>query len=345
MRENEIDDALPGQDSFVDVVCNMVGILIVLVVILGVRSAGGEPEPSPSSAVQSLVSAAVMGADADSMRAAMAIWRQEIGDNASRIQQMMLQSALTESRRNELNVLLAAAQAEIAERRSKLDAEGQRQFDTQAAIAAANLKLQGLTEEQARLLAQSVQVVELEHVPTVLSKSITGDVIFVRLAHGNLAVVPVDELVGQYIGRSRDYLRNEIGRSDHAGGVFGPINGFMMRHLLVKDDVSQESPPGGPRGAPVSVTYRERRAFRPTFDRIGEPIDQALLSDSQFMRTLNDKSAVTQAVLVFVYPNSYEELGKLKQALWKQNISISIIPLRNGEDIVLSSDGIRPRAQ
>ena len=38
MEQHDDDDSMPGQDSFIDVVCNMVGILIVLVMIVGVRA-------------------------------------------------------------------------------------------------------------------------------------------------------------------------------------------------------------------------------------------------------------------------------------------------------------------
>ena len=35
--EEPEDDSMPGQDSFIDVICNMVGILITLVVVVGMR--------------------------------------------------------------------------------------------------------------------------------------------------------------------------------------------------------------------------------------------------------------------------------------------------------------------
>jgi len=35
--EDPEDDSMPGQDSFIDVICNMVGILITLVVVNGMR--------------------------------------------------------------------------------------------------------------------------------------------------------------------------------------------------------------------------------------------------------------------------------------------------------------------
>jgi hypothetical protein len=275
----------------------------------------------------------------------MAVLGDDIEVNARRVQKLMFQSALTESRRDELTVLLTAVQTQISERRAKLDAEGQRQFDTQAQIAAANLKLQGLTEEQARLLALPAETVELEHVPTALSKSIDGHVIHVRLAHGNLAVVPVDQLMEQYMLRSHDYLSNEMSRRDHSGGIFGPIDGFVMRYYLEKDDGSKAAPPGGPRLAPRPVTLHEKAAFRAAFDRIGEPIDQALMPESQFMRTLTAKGTPCQALVVNVYPNSYDALRTLKQAMWERGISIAVAPRRYGEDIVHSTGGHRLRAQ
>jgi hypothetical protein len=347
MREDEHDDSMPGQDSFVDVVCNMVGILIVLVVILGVRSAGTAPEkrvPVTSSLSGNSEGMSKVG-QSGVTRAKIGQSCVDLDEAIVHLDELAMQAALTQARRDELTVVLTAVQTEIADRRSKLDKEGQRQFDVQAEIAAANIKLHNLTQEQIRLIATSTQVEEVEHVPTALGKTVTGDVMHVRLAHGNLAVVPANKLMDQSMMQSRDYLRDQLHRRDRANVVHGPVDGFFMKFILEKEDADDAMPGGYPAGDAEGTALYQAALFAPTSSHIGEPVDQALQADSEFMRVLAANRATAQAVVVWVYPDSYEELRTLKKALWEMNISIVVIPRNHDQLIKMGSRGARPRAQ
>jgi len=341
MQENDSDDAMPGQDSFVDVICNMVGILIVLVMILGVRSSGARSVAPAASATSARGDAeAPESVKADVAKHSIVGSCKDLDDAIHRLDEMAVQSALTEARRDQLATVLAAVQEEIAQRRSKLGAEGQRQFDVQAKIAAGNIKLHELMQQQVRIAAEPPKVEEIECVPTALGKSITGDVIQVRLAHGNLAVIPVEELAKQGIDQSRDYLRDELRRRNRAVGRVGPIDGFFMQIEIVLSEESQSSLNSN------QPRLRQAMFFHPTSDDIGEPIDQAIQPDSAFMRILSANRATKQAVLVSVYPNSYKELRTLKRVLWEMNFPLAIFPKAYGEAIGVSINGGTPtRAQ
>jgi hypothetical protein len=118
-----------------------------------------------------------------------------------------------------------------------------------------------------------------------------------------------------------------------------------MKFILEKEDADDAMPGGYPAGDAEGTALYQAALFAPTSSHIGEPVDQALQADSEFMRVLAANRATAQAVVVWVYPDSYEELRTLKKALWEMNISIVVIPRNHDQLIKMGSRGARPRAQ
>jgi hypothetical protein len=345
MQHGEDDDSLPGQDSFIDVVCNMVGILIVLVMIVGVRASAGDPEPAvavrPASVVQNPADTATLDELEKTIRAGNDAAR-DIERAVGKIADLTVQSALVEARRQQLSVVLAAVQRDIAERRAKLDGDGQRQFDVQREIAAAEIRLHELTQEQVGLLAQSTKVEEIECVPTPLAKTVDGEEIHVRLKHGQLAVVPSEALLAEVGRRGADHLRTGLRERNEAEDVFGPIDGFRMRLSIERFAVSM---PGEPLNSPQRTAVILQGVFLPTSDDIGQSVEQSLLPGSAFMRALRAKRSSAPAVTVWVYPDSYNELRTIKRAMWEAGIPLAVRPLADGQPIVFSTAGSKSAAQ
>jgi hypothetical protein len=350
MQDGEDDDAMPGQDSFIDVVCNMVGILIVLVMIVGVRASSADYEPAAADAKAASQTAAPAEAvnpqtiaELDEVRRRAEQAMKEIDGAVGQIADISVQGALIEARREQLSLVRATVEQSIEERRAKLDAEGRQQFDVQREIAEAEIKLHQLTQEQISLVAQSTQVEEIECVPTPLAKTVTGEEIHVRLRRGQLAVVPAEELMKEVERRGADHLRNGLRSRNEAEDVFGPINGFRMRLSIERHDTSLpgESRLNGPQRAEMLM----EGVFLPVSEDIGQELDQALLPNSAFMQAIRAKRTATPAVTVWVYPDSYGELRVLKRALWEAAIPMAVRPLPDGQHIVFSTAGSKSAAQ
>lgn len=343
MDHDESDDSMPGQDSFIDVVCNMVGILIVLVMIVGVRAsrpaefdAAMNPNKTPKKEV---VDASELHQELAEANKA----KDEIEGAVARIADLSVQAAVTESRRQQLAVVQAAVEQEIAQRRAKLDEKGQRQFDVQRAIAEAEIKLSKLTQEQISLVSQAPEIEEVECVPTPLAKTVEGDEIHVRLKKGLLAVVPADALLDEVRMRGGDYIRNGLRSRDAVEDVYGPIDGFRMRLTIERHAVAVPGPPGMPMATQSAVALQG--VFLPISEELGQTIDQALLPTSPFSRVLKGKRASSPAVTVWVYPDSYGELRTLKRAMWEAGVPMAIRPLPHGQHIIFSTFGSKSSAQ
>jgi hypothetical protein len=351
MSDGEDDDAMPGQDSFIDVVCNMVGILIVLVMIVGVRASsaptaapakgGASGGPQSASPITLTVDPKTL-AEIEARRKRFAEAAKEVEQSVAQLKDMETQSALIEARREQLAVVQASVEKEIQERRAKLDAEGQKQFDVQRAIAAAEMKLHDLTQQHVSLISTTTEVEEVECVPTPLARTVTGAEIHVRLRRGQLAVVPAEELMDEVQRRGADHLRSGLNARNEAQDVFGPIDGFRMR-LSVERYAS--TIPGAPPNSPQRVEVVMQGVFLPVSDDIGEQVDQALLPNSAFMRALRAKRSAAPAVTVWVYPDSYGELRLLKRAMWEAGSPLAVRPLPEGRPIIFSTAGTKSAAQ
>ncbi|HMO83952.1 MAG TPA: hypothetical protein PKC18_03430, partial [Lacipirellulaceae bacterium] len=267
------DDSMPGQDSFIDVICNMVGILITLVVVVGVRVSQSMFDPSTEATPAAVRPAPPEGAAevAAELRDARRAWRdarEELARAQVELTDMMVQQDLVSLRRDQLSLIRAQAEQEIARRRAELDEAAQHDFDVQRQIAEAQFRLDQLTQEQLSLITAPEDVEELETVPTPLAKTVSGDEIHVRLRRGQLAVVPVDELLREVERRGGASPRGGLEQRNEGGGGGGAHRGGPPRAALSRPPPRRHGlgRPGHRRGAPRSV-QEKGGAGRPAFRR------------------------------------------------------------------------------
>jgi hypothetical protein len=346
VRHDEADDdSMPGQDSFVDVICNLVGILITLVVVVGIRVSQVVIEPAVEA-----TPAVARGSDAVRLQEDLqTAWRlrreaqQAIQADAMQARDLQVNSALIEAHRDQLALMRSAVEQEVAARREALDADAQRRFDRQREIAEAQIRLSALTQEQLSLMDDPARVEEIECVPTPIAKAVDEDAIHVRLRRGQIAIVPAAELMDELFRRGGSYLKTAFARREEAEDVYGPVNGFRMRFMV---EAVQEA---RPRGTLTAASSDKRLVvtciFFPVSPNIGQDVDQALLPDSEFMRTVRNRKSPTQAVVAWVYPDSYDALRTLKKALWDLDVPLSVFPRDNDDHIEFSNEGMRAIAQ
>lgn len=360
MQQDDEDHSMEGQDSFIDVICNMVGILIVLVAIAGMRASQAPKEffasaikaarqdvaqsANPSNTVNAADVAQLKTQLDLAVRQARAV-EDEVKTALVQAVDLRRESEVVNIQREELLKIRTIVEQQIEERRAKLDSAGQLQFDVQRKITEAQVRLHELTQEQVSMLAEPAKVEEVQCVPTPLAKTVDGDEreLHVRLKHGQLAIVPTQALIDELVNRGGDYLRTGLNQHQEAQDTYGPIDGFRMRFSVER---YEEVLPGASPLTPLRRTSLVQTAvFLPTTDNIGQGMEQALLPDSRFMQTLRSKRTAAPAVVAWVYTDSYSELRSLKKALWELAVPLAVRPLTAGQPIVFSTNGSRAEAQ
>ena len=337
-REDTMGE-LPGQDSFLDIVANIVGILILLVVIVGIRAATfvAEKEKEPVAevtrpALPLVTEAQIVEVYHEARRA--------VGDATDlRRKQAKLDAEAEELdyERELLATYVASADEELKARRQRLADDERSKFDLRVELVSAEEQLDKLTRKQIALATTSPESVELENVPTPIARRVEGEEVALRLEGGKVAEVPFKRLIAELEGLGRSEVRRQNGGGTTQGRI-GPINGFAMFHTLVSKQTV------GMTGVPMVLQFVVAE-IRPAHNLPGEPVEEAVQPSSQLMTRLAGLDPRTTSVTIWVYPDSFESIGKLRNKMYEQGFATALRPLAEGTHIGLSPFGSKSRAQ
>lgn len=338
-----------GHDSFLDIVANLVGILIILVVILGAQSQEvirqvqqRETPPEKQELVDPKRKAA---AESDLEQLASTASRAAAAQADSvRLEKTIevLDSKIDKQSNNRTVLLSLLTQAEAAweSEKAKLDLDRQLAATRETKAAELEQQLKELKGESEQLQGAESAVVAISHLPTPMAKTVFGKEIHFRLKDNRVSVVPIDALTDE-IGR--DMRRMSSGsREGVMDAAIGPVRGYVARYVLNRSNelVSQGS----------SIRQMSRfqvmaAAFEPLSEPHGMPIDRVLSNDNWLDVELSGKSPGGTTVTVWVYPNSYGAFRKLKEKLYAKGYATAARPLKQDRPIIASAAGSRSTAQ
>jgi len=336
-RHKQDQAEAPGQDSFLDVVANLVGMLIILQMVVGAQTKRGaiaREEARLNAAPLAQPDIDVAGA-----QAAAASVEQSIGELQQRIGRQNFEVAFREQERNKVQLLVTIAEQRLAEHRNQLGASEQARYDLQEQLALARGELARLSQNQAVLTRQSPAV--LQHLPTPMAKTVFGTEIHFRLLGGRLAYVPWDEMLEKlkadapgHVHKLRDAPRAEMS--------LPVISGFGARYILRRAQVEVQTRVGVASQPKIEL---ETIYFVDAEAGLGVPLADALLPGSEFKSRLAGHRPQQTTVTVWVYPDSFDQFRELKSELFKQGYLTAGRPLPAGHPIGGSPDGSRSSAE
>jgi hypothetical protein len=335
-----IDDA--GQDSFLDVVTNIVGIIILLVMVVSVRAtrhASTTPETAESPA------GPVPAVSEQQLQEALALVlgeRQETEQLVRRAVNVRNSAMLRDEERVRLNTVVTAMAREIEDRRAKLSEAEQREFDLRRQINSAQETLDELTSEQIALLSAAPEVETIDCLPTPLARSVSGTEVHLQLCRSHVAHIPLDDLLTEFKQHADSNLWQLRDRPGMINTV-GPLEGFRLRYQLERTEMAIRDAGGGMRqGSLVQLTKWE---LLPASPNLGEQVDQAILPTSALAQTLKRYSPESTTVTVWTYPDSFGSFRTLKSALFERGFAVAARPLPAGLLIGGSPNGTKSVAQ
>lgn len=323
-----------GHDAFLDIVANLVGILIILVVILGARSQQVAKQIEQEHQTTSDELAAVSEATAKTSAA-----RQD----SSRLEQAIKQydaelAARSRERAALLDVLTVARQAWQA-KQEKMDDEAKRAIAQKAEQDALQANLDGLRGQRDALAASEAPVVAVEHLPTPMAKTVFGDEIHFRLKEGLLSVVPIDRLVDEI---RRDFSRMASGPDGLTDAAVGPISGYTAHYEMSRNRQAVS------KGGSVGLATRLELVgllIEPLKEPFGQPMEKVLARSSMVDIELAGRDPATTTITVWVYPDSFAEFRALKEHLYRRGFATAARPLPSDQPIIGGPQGSRSTAQ
>lgn len=348
-----------GSDSFLDVIANIVGILIILIVIAGVR-VGRAPvikkKPAPiEEAVAELVvpqapAQAPVKPELEEIEEPEFVevttppteLTEKIQTAQSEIDRLEAEAVANERARQELEQRQAQGELRIVAGRNKLLKEKAVRethvrgiAELQALIAAQQKNLELLQVQFKEEQARAPKVQKLKHRVTPISRVVMGEQVHFRLSENKVSQVPIHDLLEaamrQAKGRGMDF-----GNSRSVYGTAGPIGGYLLQYKLEAiHATAAEAARHGPGMVRIALTSFQ---LEPDPDILEETLEQALTRGSRFdlaIQTADPGSTFT----LWVYPDSFQLYRQLQNRLHELGITVAARPLPKGIPIAGSPDG------
>lgn len=321
-RKSSAQAEAPGQDAFLDVVANLVGILIILVMVVGAHAKNQFIAEETAA-----VPAAPAGMDIAGAVAAAASIEHNLKELEAQINRQAFEVSYRRVERDQVQTMVALAEQELAQSREKMSEEERAKYD----LAQELLESKG---ELARL-GQSLSAVvkppptALQHLPTPMAKTVFGKEVHYRLLGGRIAYVPFEEMTAAFqtdapskVEKLKSALRIEES--------LGVRDGFGARYILRREGQS---------------VMLEEIYFVDAEENLGEPVERALQPASLFRSRLAGLDPRRTTVTFWVYPDSFEQFRQVKSELFKLGFLTAARPLPDGVPIGASPTGSHSAAE
>ncbi len=338
-KSNQVDPLASGEDSFLDIVANLVGVLIILVAIVSLQAKSAAQQSIDNTIQQQELETLKQCADVESVTARK--YEAEIDHLDQAIEEEEQLTAKLTARRHEQLVRLETTRRQLQEKIESATAEQQTAFEIQQRKQQLQQQLQTLQQSLATQKPQPAQRETIEHYPTPIAKTVFSNEVHYRLSHGRLVLVPIDELL-QAMKSEWKVKAEKLLQQPNSTEMVGPIDGFRMQYELVAETTGPFNGPEAAKGIMVRFNHFQ---IIPEQEIMGELYQDAIADGSQFRQWLDRMPADKTTVSVWVYPDSFREFGELKTWLRQRGYQIAGWPLSEGKLISGGPNGLRTSAQ
>lgn len=338
-RTTSSDNIEAGQDSFLDIVSNMVGILIILVVVAGLRAGKSFPL---SQADETRVAAAAEYYE--QQRTEYEKISFECMELSQRFETLKTQYEIREAEYREAIQHHARLENAIRSYAETLDADSQKHFELKRQMAELDAMLEELNRKKDWLANQKTETTVLENHPTPISRTADAQKeVHFRILGGRIAHVPFQHFFSRLESEVMK-RRNELMTTPQVSGTLGPIDDFRMRYTVVRQDIPMNI--GGETGVRSMVMLESCQMIPVGSDlSIGETLEDALKSQSAFHSRLMGSPQNEYSVTIWVYPDSFGEFQKIKDTLYRNGYRVAARPLIFGQPISASPLGTKSSNQ
>ncbi len=331
-------------DSFLDVVANVVGIILRLILVawVGAKAYKGPPMP-PVPASPALEKPSPLPSPEDPLSEELERQRRQLDqaqaqllDQVQKWQHIHRQRSLTE---DELTALEA--------RRRQAEAEA----SVPAPASGPAGEVRSLAEVQKRQRALLDEIEALRKAPslkktlryrTPVSQPLQSEEMFFECRQGHVTLIDIGALMDDLHRGMRakaELLRTRWEVSD----VTAPVGPFRLRYVIERERGLVGGAPPDARG---NFSYGVQSwTVEPLAVERGEAVDAALTPGSAFRRVIDALDPSQTAVTFWVYPDSFPMYRRLRDYLHERDVVVAGRPLPDGFPIQSSKHGTLSRGQ
>jgi hypothetical protein len=332
--EEEGDD-IPGGDSFMDIVANIVGILVLLVVVVGVRAGRAIIVPETVVAEDIESTEALQKKLGDIVRQAYAE-QSEITELADKVVSAVGEVERREMLRESAVLYNTKLRAELDQARSALTTDDQRSLESHNAIAQAQLNLDRLTREQVALSAlepaPDAEIIEVTPAPIVDRYSAANDIVTLRLKDDRIVYLPLREITSDIAGKVKIPAVKSLDQSVKTRERSRTIDGFSGE-MLIEWNIRAAGTRAAFYGQPSRLTLQEDIQQR------GETLDQAFAPGSYTGSRLELADPSNTIVELYIYGNSFDTAPAACKSLKELGFRVAQVLQTDGSNLSFVSGG------
>ncbi|MEQ8849875.1 hypothetical protein [Botrimarina sp.] len=331
-----VDDGeeIPGGDSFLDVVANIVGILVLLVVVVGVRA--GREAFTPRVEIPASPNERLAETESEIERLARRIGEHErdVSDLRSQVRSVATDAQNREHVREAGALYVTKLRAELDDARAALSEGDREKLDVHTALAQAGRRLDELEAQRIALATvepePEVETVEISPTPIVDGRA--TDTVSFRLKGKRLVYVPLDEITNELKSKLQPPTITNPSRPVTTRHKVGPLEGFGG-----EAEIAWSVQAVGPRvGIQVTLSQMVLREVVPLR---GESLEEAFSPTGQTRSRLELLDPKEHVVRLIVYADSFESAPEVSQRFRDEGFRVAQSLKSDGSPIGFSSNG------
>ncbi len=322
-------------DSFLDVVANVVGIILRLILIAWVGARSYKvvvPTPTPELTQEEI---AEIPDPQDPLAPELERQRRELAETQAKLLEQLKEWQKTQQD----STLTAEELSRLTGRMSEIESN-RKAFEEITQKEAEYLRRAALSSEEIRERSKrAIEEIEaLRKAPpskkslryrTPVSHELQTEELLFECRGGRISFIDYGKFKSEIdaVIRDGDKLRD----SDRYTGVTEPAGAFRLRYTLEVE--------GYPRQIGISWEVEPMAVAR------GETLEQALAPDSEFRRITESVEPKITAITICVYPDSFPLYRKLRDYLFERDLVVAGRPLPEGVPIAADRRGTHSRGQ
>jgi hypothetical protein len=340
-------------DSFLDIVANVVGVIIRLILVVWV---GARSYTTLQHLAKTNVPHARAGAEralpADPLQDELARHRLELAEAQGRLlaQLRLLQdSEVQQTSAKETLEQLAVRRQQLAQEADLIDRKDRENSPAAQVVALSSEELRARSRkvlEEIKILEGTPPQKKTLRYRTPISRPLQSEELFFECQQGRVTFIDIASLlreVHQRLPEKEQQLRSVWEVSDRTG-IMGA---FRLRYTLERErgmlDFSGAAAiPVGSGGFRYGLSSWQ---IEPVMPQRGETVAAALADGSEFRQIADGIDAQFTAVTFWVYPDSFAIFRRLRDFLYQRDVVVAGRPLPAGTSIMSTPRGTVSRGQ
>jgi len=333
-RTAEHEEAV-NADSFLDIVASVVSVMIIMVMMTGLKIKNTPPDAQPTSEV------ARAGGDLVQKQHEEQMLRGDVDKIATEMEQVQAQTAVRQRERDILVLATTGIEQQLRGARQAATQQSPPDGQLAAKVMDVRSRLEILNRQREAIEKSPAQSVQIESFTTPLGRTVDGRELHFQLIHGRIAYVPLNELVQKAM---LDLKRKayKLSERPELTDTVPPEQGFRLTYTIrLRPPTMDEIRESGSQRPKIE----DRVVLTPISDNLGETLDEAFRTGSQFQQALTDRRAKDATITLWTYPDSFDDFRRVKKELYRLGFPVAARPLPEGVPISGSSQGSKSTAE